>query len=249
MNRNARTTTGIVTLCLFGLLAFASTGQALDIEVTGSAGAYVDRGNGWEEATDGMVLSTCNNIRLPGNYAWLDWKRVGGCGNEGRIETGLSRVKDYHVGTDITGNKQQNQLNGGFMDLLVSPEGTSSDATIVESPGCQGVDHCGINAGFAAVAALDQTPDDQFTTFSGCLAQIDPELQVALFYNHPTSPIPVFVETYANNGLFELWPGSWAEVFPDGRANIYEGEPPPCEGEEPTATEQSTWGRIKSMYQ
>lgn len=238
---------GLVALCLIGLLAAAPASLALDIEVTGTGGAQVDRGNGWEAAEEGMVLSTCHNIRLPGSFSWLTWQRVGGCGNEGRVETGLSKIKLYHVGTDITG-KQANLLQGGFMDLLVSPEATSSDATIWESPDCFGSEHCGINAGFAAVAAIDPTPEGRLTVFGGCLAEVEPGIQVATFFNSRQSPIPVFVETYANQGLFEIPPGWWAEVHPEGQVTLFEGDPPPCEGGEPTATEISTWGKIKSAY-
>jgi hypothetical protein len=235
---------------LTGLALTTGIARAVDIRVTGDAGAQVDRGNGWEDVETGDVLSTCNNIRLPGSYSWLTWERIGGCGNQGRIETGLSKVKEYHVGTDLPAGRgvMTNVLQAGFIDLLVGPGVSGSDATIYEASECYGNGHCGLNVGFASAAAIDPTPVGYETVFSGCLQLLNDDSQVAVFYNHRESPIPVYIETMANQQLNILAPGWWAQVTPDGQVTMEQGDPPLCGPDDPTPTEDASWGRIKMLY-
>lgn len=234
---------GVVCVIMAALSAttLAAPAWSVDIKVTGHAGAQVDRGNGWEAAQDDMVLSTCHKIRLPGSYSWLTWQRIGGCGNTGTVETGLSKIKEYHVGTDVPfGNAPTTLLQGGFMDLLAGGATTGSDATLYESEGCYGNWHCGFNVGFAACAAMDPTPPGLRTVFSGCHAIANDNQHVATFYNHPQSRIPVYIETFADQGLHSLPPGWWAQVFPNGQVNAAPGSPPPC-GNEPTNSVPDAW--------
>jgi hypothetical protein len=235
---------------LAGLSLTAGIARAVDIRVTGDGGAQVDRGNGWEAAETGDVLSTCHKIRLPGNYSWLTWERIGGCGNKGRVETGLSKIKEYHVGTDLPAGRgaMTNLLQAGFFDLLVGPGVSGSDATIYEASECYGNGHCGLNVGFAAVAAIDPTPEGAETVFSGCLQLLDDDIQVAVFYNHRESPIPVYIETMANQQLNILAPGWWAQVTTDGQVTMLQGDPPLCGPDDQTPTEDASWGRIKMLY-
>jgi hypothetical protein len=248
--RRARAAAMTVLAVAMGIVLAATPALSVDIRVTGDAGAKVDRGNGWEDAETGMVLSTCHKIGLPGNFSWLTWERVGGCGNKGTVETGLSKVKEYHVGTDLPAANAAapTLLQGGFIDLLVGGNVTSSDATIWEAPDCYGNGHCGFDVGFAAVAALDPTPEGLETVFSGCLQVLEDDMRVAVFYNHRESPIPVYIETAANQQLSQLAPGWWAQVTPDGQVWMSAGEPPACGFDDPTGTQETSWGRIKTLY-
>ncbi len=179
-------------ICTLGV----GSSYALDVNVTGVSGGVGKSNNPngpWDPVSEGDVLSTCTYIILPGNYTWIRWQRVGGCGNKGEAGTGLSRTKILHVGTEITDGPEAVFPFGAIDLVLVGAEGgeSESDATIHEEENCYGTGHCGFNTTLAQAAPLDPTPPGEITSFYGRALQSGTgEMQVT-FYNLPSSPIPI----------------------------------------------------------
>ena len=213
-----------VVLATAAICTLAAGAYALDVQVTGVSGGVGKSNNPngpWNPVNEGDVLSTCTYVILPGNYTWIRWQRVGGCGNKGEAGTGLSRTKVLHVGTEITDGPEA-VFPFGAIDLVLTgaAEGweAESDATIHEDENCYGTGHCGFNTTIAQAAPLQPTPPGDTTSFYGRAFQSGTELQVT-FYNLPSSPIPIgttpLVGPYVGQ-ILPVNPGQSITYYADG---------------------------------
>lgn len=208
----------LVVIGMAFLMFTAGPSSAITIEITESVGAQQgdsDQGP-WSPLTAGTQLSTCKYIRLPGNFSRVQWQRVGACGNKGIAETGLSKVKVLHVGTDIMASQtaMAGSLTFGAIDLVAAAGVDGSDATIIEEQNCVGTDHCGFNSAIAQAAPMVSTPPGEYTRFSGSLE--DGQVR---FVNHLSSPISIATSPLlgANAGqIFMIAPGQCITYYPDG---------------------------------
>jgi hypothetical protein len=184
---------------------------AVEVEITEIRGAAAVKRSGtdeWVELKKGDVLREGDVVRLPGNFTEVRWKRVdaGGCGNEGAVGTGLSKVKEVEVGKEIRSAAPP----ATYFHAVSDGQQSAGEITIVESGQCFETDHCGASSDLAAAAAMDPTPDGQSTVIVlESVLDADGQVMETTIGNSPRSPIPIF--TCALHGAMsdELLP-----VFP-----------------------------------
>ncbi|HZW10601.1 MAG TPA: GC-type dockerin domain-anchored protein [Phycisphaerales bacterium] len=190
----------------------ASAFAAVEVEITEIRGAAAVKKKGtddWVELKKGDVLHEGDVVRLPGNFTEVSWKRVdaGGCGNEGSVGTGMSKVKEVEVGREIRSAAPP----ATYFHSVSDGQQQAGEVTIIESGQCVETDHCGASSDLAAAAAIDPTPDGMTTVIA--LENVLDAGGMAIettIGNSPRSPIPIF--TCALHGsmsdqLLPIYPG------------------------------------------
>ncbi len=178
-------------LALAGAVSSAAAG--VEVEITDSRGAFVKKAgtDEWVELKKGDVLKEGDVVRLPGNFSEVSWKRVdaGGCGNEGSVGTGLSKVKDVEVGKEIRSAAPP----ATYFHSVADGQQGGGEVTITESGQCFETDHCGTSSDLAAAAAMDPTADGLTTVIAlENVLDADGMAVQTTIGNAPWSPIPIF---------------------------------------------------------
>lgn len=180
----------------------------------------------WTTGRVGDVLTTCKYLRLPQGSTSIKWVREGACLNTGKVEkSDPSQVRLLHVGkTGLTPvdrrgeTPRQEEFVFAAVDLVLAEGVDASEATIIEGPGCTGIDHCGISSPIAEAAPIAVTPGGYQTTFSGRLVA-GPEGSEVTFRVDASSPIPVATTALVgpDQGQLNLvYPGRCITYFANG---------------------------------
>jgi hypothetical protein len=181
--------------CLAASAGLAGTALAdVEVEITEIRGAAAVKRAGtdeWVRLNEGDVLREGDVVRLPGNFTEVRWRRTDadGCGNEGKVGTGLSKIKEVEVGKEIRSAAPP-------ATYFHAPSGEGQDAgevTITETRQCDEQQHCGVSSDLAAAAAMDHTPDGAQTVFNlENVHNADGQVIETVIGNSPQSPIPIF---------------------------------------------------------
>lgn len=249
------TTRLVLVLSALVLISFAlaAPGYSMMIEITTKTGSpeWSTDPPTWTLIQVGDTLTTCTYLRLPPGAA-IRYRRIGtNCPNEVDLQNDTSEYQYYHIGDET--------IQGGFLDIIADlstefGDITTSKAFTQDGPGCTGQDHCGVRA---------KLPDQEFANAVGntsaytelyaCL-QLDPDYNfytVTFWVGAGSDPTARVEVTYgAQQETYELMPEEWVKIseFGDLVESGFTESAPSCHGLGPSATEEASWGAVKSLY-
>ncbi|GMU37678.1 MAG: hypothetical protein KJ057_10065 [Phycisphaerae bacterium] len=194
----------------------------------------------YRRLAQGETLSTCDTIKLLHSnddelsiVSSIKWVREGDCPNKGKaVSTAdTEKTRTLHVGTDI-GNPGP-LPPGGYFDLLLDDDAKISTATIIEGQSCEGTGHCGLNSPMALAVAIEPTPPEHETVFSGEYGFNLEGQEYTHFINYPPNSIPLVSVPYFGpfSGEHILVPPG--QMITWHASGVFElSEAPPCTGAE-----------------